>query len=470
MEEQVAPVLLYGTADLRIVYAFLLVSVGIAAYMVRKHIHQYRLEVFVLAFYLLTGNANELLTFSVPGVSAFQIQPDRFLFLFFSFFLVRKLLFSRENSLLKAGLTTPWFMAMLYLYVLMIFISQLSYVGDYGLAYVIVELTYPLNILVLIFSLKMIVSKEVIGVLGKMMILGAIFTSLVSIVQFGLDPMFMRVGDQRLAFGGTLRANGFFFNEYCNAYYILTALTWALVTVKKEVHRHLLIGLFSIAIFCTFQRMSWVILALILSLYFFSIAKISLDRILIAGLVAGCLFIGLFMTFQRKIMNSGLVKERLAEMPTGRLGYYSMVLDNIWKKPFLGYGGKNNELYYYSMLRITSSRARATGAEGDIHSGYFTSLFYYGLPALLFFSGFVFLALFYFGRLSSVHPIFAIPFLLGLLYALGNLTNTLLFFQYVSVLYAIHLGIGLGARQKLAGLHKRPAAAEFSPPMKLSTL
>lgn len=73
-------------------------------------------------------------------------------------------------------------------------------------------------------------------------------------------------------------------------------------------------------------------------------------------------------------------------------------------------------------------------------------MFYYGVPAFIFFTAFVLMALLYFGQLYRYHPFFAVPFLLGLLYVIGNLTNTLLFQQYMSIIYAIHLGLGLGFR------------------------
>ncbi|MEM6966788.1 MAG: hypothetical protein AAF573_18635, partial [Bacteroidota bacterium] len=102
--------------------------------------------------------------------------------------------------------------------------------------------------------------------------------------------------------------------------------------------------------------------------------------------------------------------------------------------------------YYYSMLRITLNRKRATGEEGDIHSGYYSTLFFYGLPGFVLFVTFVLLTLAYFARLTTHHLFFVIPFIIALLYTVGNLTNTLLFPKYLSVLFAIHIGIGMAAR------------------------
>ncbi|MCB0599345.1 MAG: hypothetical protein KDD28_35065, partial [Phaeodactylibacter sp.] len=103
------------------------------------------------------------------------------------------------------------------------------------------------------------------------------------------------------------------------------------------------------------------------------------------------------------------------------------------------------EVYYQSMLQITGQYNRASGQDGGIHSGYFSTLFYYGVPAFVFYVLFVTLAIFYFYRLTQYNIFFAIPFLIAVIYALGNLTNTLMY-SGIGVFYAIHLGMGLGAR------------------------
>ena len=88
-------------------------------------------------------------------------------------------------------------------------------------------------------------------------------------------------------------------------------------------------------------------------------------------------------------MNSSVVKDRLADTPGGRADYYSMVLDNIGEKPVFGYGNLKNEVYYTNLLRITYDRDRATATTGDLHSGYFSALFLYGVPGFVFFTLFV---------------------------------------------------------------------------------
>jgi hypothetical protein len=151
-------------------------------------------------------------------------------------------------------------------------------------------------------------------------------------------------------------------------------------------------------------------------------------------------------------MNSSLVKERLTEEVGSREGYYSMVLDNIGQKPLFGYGDRNNEVYYANMLRITRDRDRAYGITGGIHSTYFSVLFFHGILAFVVFTLFAILSVFYYLRQLNHNLYYVIPFLVSILYLVGSLTNTFLFLSYITVLYAIHIGIGMGINK----LEKEP--------------
>jgi hypothetical protein len=99
------------------------------------------------------------------------------------------------------------------------------------------------------------------------------------------------------------------------------------------------------------------------------------------------------------------------------------------------------------MLRITHDRDRATGITGDFHSGYFSTMFFYGLPAFLAFAGFILAAIIYFGGLIKSSLVFAIPFLVALLFGVGNLTNTFLLPEYLTLLFVMHMGIGQKLRE-----------------------
>ncbi|WP_262503236.1 O-antigen ligase family protein [Pricia antarctica] len=267
---------------------------------------------------------------------------------------------------------------------------------------------------------------------------------MVSLVQLSVDPYFLRIGDNRLAVGTLLRANGIFSAEYFNSYYLIIAIVWTLIIVKSNQWKISLITLYSLGVLSSFQRMSWLILILILLTYTVYIKKVDIGKLLLAGLSFVVILLSVSLFYYQDIMNSSLVKERLSEPINSREGYYTMVLDNIGKKPVFGYGNLENEVYYVNLLRITGDRDRATATTGDLHSGYFGALFLYGIPAAVFFTLFVVLSVLYYSKSVKEDMYFILPFLVSILYMIGNLTNTFLFLKYISLLFAIHIGIGKG--------------------------
>ncbi|MEL7343105.1 MAG: hypothetical protein AAGM67_21655, partial [Bacteroidota bacterium] len=105
--------------------------------------------------------------------------------------------------------------------------------------------------------------------------------------------------------------------------------------------------------------------------------------------------------------------------------------------------------------------ARATGEEGSIHNGYLSNMFYYGIPAFLFFILMIFSAMRFYLRLARVHYIYAIPFLFGFVYMMANLTNSFLPHKYVALLFSIQLAIFGGVLQNR--LFPLPSSQSASP-------
>ena len=425
-------------------YIFFVVALALTIYLITKSKTKYKFELFFLSFFLITGNTNDILTIKIPGFSFFELQPERLLFFMLSFFIARKMWSSGGRLELSVNKKVPWFIVVIFVYVIWLILSQIVNISDVGVVDVLKNSLDAIAFLVILIAIGLMADKPSYDLIGKSIIIGAVFSSLVSFLQIAVDPYFLRIGDDRLAFGSILRANGIFATEYFNSYYLIIAITWVLISLKNKTLKISLILLFSLGVLSSFQRMSWLILVLVLVTYSVYIKRIAIEKLLLGGLAFLALFLSLSIFFYQDIMNSTLVKERLSERVDGREGYYAMVIDNISKRPVFGYGDLQNEVYYTNMLRITGNRKRATGEEGDLHSGYFSSLFLYGIPALVFFIVFVLLSVLYYSRAFNHNMYFVIPFLVSILYLVGNLTNTFLFLKYISLLYALHIGIGIG--------------------------
>lgn len=434
--------------DLALINAYFVVALFIALYFTYKSQVEHKFELLVISFFLLTGEYANMLTFSIPGLSFFEIQPERFLLLTFGFFIVRSMAYPDTVKQTKIR-TSPWvqplFLVTLVIAIVTVVVVLFVHVNALGLSEAIVQSLKPINVLILVYSFYLLSNERMIATIGKIMIVAATVSSFICLIQTGVDTMFMRIGEQRGAFGDVLRATGIFRSERINAYFIIMAMAWTLITMKNSRLKYILTSLMVAGVICTFHRMSWLVMSFVLFLYFVKIKKVGADRLVFAGLIGITLILSVYTFYFQDIMQSSLVQERLTDHVDGRKGYYDMVIDHIGDQPVFGYGGKNNEVYYQSMLQITGQFNRATGQDGGIHSGYFSTLFYFGVPAFVFYVLFVVLSILYFYHLTRYNIFFAIPFMVSVIYALGNLTNTLLYSD-IGILYAIHIGMGLGAR------------------------
>ncbi len=425
-------------------YIYFAFAVIAAFYLTYKSNSKYKFELFFISFYFLTGNINELLTIKIPGFSFFEIQPIRFIYLLLAVFMIRKTMFSRKKLNLTLNKKVPWFVVFLYAFCALLILSVTFNITHIGISKGLKTILDTLAFLVLLESLRKMADKPSYDLIGKSIMIAAVVTSLVSLIQISVDPYFLRIGHARPAFGNFLRSNGIFSTEYYNSYYLIIAITWTLVTVKKNLLKITFVLLFSLGVLSTFQRMSWLILALVIVTYLVFIKKAAIEKMLLIGLTGLALVLSLSIFYYQDVMNSTVVKERLSDSVDGRKGYYSMVIDNIGDKPLFGYGDFNHEVYYVNMLRITSSRDRAEGITGGLHSSYFAALFRYGFPTFVCFVLFVVLSVFYYSKSFKSNLYFVIPFLVSILYMVGGLTNSFLFLSYISILYAVHIGIGMG--------------------------
>jgi len=327
-------------------YAYLVLAALISFVLVIKSKSKYKIELFFLAFYLLSGNINDLTVIVIPGFSLFEIQPKRFIYLMLLFFIFRKLVFSKKK--VQYDFKMPWFQVALYGYIalqtLSIFVnafpSELKTVLD------------AVAFLIIMFGLKLIADKPSYDLIGKSIIICAVLSSIVAILQIGVDPYFLRIGDNRAAFGQVLRSNGIFRAEYYHSYLLIIAITWTLTTIRKNWLKVSLVCLFSLGVFVTFHRMSWVILVLLLLTYFIYIQRVAIQKLLVFAMLGIALLLSLSIFFYQDIMNSTLVKERLTDTSGGRDGYRDLVLNNIDERPILGFGNFDHDFFYRQIILL----------------------------------------------------------------------------------------------------------------------
>lgn len=437
----------WSGADYVLLYAYFGAAALFCLYLVFKAKVAYKAEIFVLAFYLMTGNLNRLLT---VNLGFFEITPERFLFLTLAFLVIRQIFFTNHRRPFDTEGKLPWFMIMLIGYLLLFSCSQFANVSTLGPTKVVDNIIDTSIFLLLILSLQTIGNQKVYDIFGKVFICVGVITTCVGIIQLlGPDPYFMKAGSPRDAFGDIFRSSGIFAEEHHHSYFLLTAIIWTLIRMKNELLKLVLVSFFILGIFISFHRMSYVLLSLVLLVYFLKLRRLPITHLVLSSLLGMAGILILALLFYRSVMDTTFAQERLTDGPGGRLGYYSMVLNSIGGSPIFGYGGKKNAVYYEYMLEITRNHERAAGTTGGVHNGYLASMFYSGIPASVCFGAFALLTIFYFARLSNYDVFFAIPMLFGICFLVGNMTNSILLPRYIALLYGLQIGLGMNARYQL---------------------
>ena len=428
--------------------AFLGFTFLVCIWLLYKNQPDNKLLVFQLAYFLITGNLDNLLTIVLPGFSLFELQPDRLIFLFYTAYLILLYVSPATRPIFKRFREVPWFEIIMILYVIVTIISQSTHMQHLGMGVYIRNLTYLLSVLVIYWFLKFTANVRMLKVIFWAILIGGMLTSIVAILQLIWDPMFLRLGDTREAFGSTIRSNGVFTTEYFHSYFVITAISWTLLLVRRDPVKLVLVGVMLVGIFCSFQRMSWLVSFLVIANYLLFVRKVGVQFYWFTGLAGVTAIVLVLFLFSDKIFSSDLVKERVATDAGGRAGYYDMVLNNYQDKPWFGFGDKKNPVYFQSMLKITGgSLERARGETGSVHNTYLENLFIYGIPSFVLFIMLVLSSVWYFARHIRYSQVFAVPLFVCLLFMVANLTNTFTFGGYVATLYIIHLGLGMGLKR-----------------------
>jgi O-antigen ligase len=219
-----------------------------------------------------------------------------------------------------------------------------------------------------------------------------------ALVQFFIDPEFFRVSAQRIAYGEIYRANGFFPGEYEQGIFLSCMAALVVYSVRNWFSRLLLLAIFSLGVFVTMHRGSWIIFAIVviyMSLLAIRNPSDSQKRVVLLASVFGIaalLFAGTFMTKSPLDVSSDFVHDRfLTDTLSIRVNLLDFGMYVIRHNPF-GVGDYQAEEYW--QLYYQYGMRYHMGAPLVIHNGYLAAAAKYGIV------GGVFFVLFLIGTLS----------------------------------------------------------------------
>ena len=317
---------------------------------------------------------------------------------------------------------------------------------------IIVNSTQILAFLAVYLVIKRTADEEMIKTLINALIIVCIFSSMIGIFQFLVNPLFFKLASGRDAFYGVIRSTGIYRYEYTQSYFLITGIILVLFTVRSKLLKYTLIGLFLFGIISTFHRMSWISIILLFALYLIGIKKkIVWKTVTVGSVLIVFIFLGSSIFFQdNKIKSSSFVQDRLlSDTLTNRIELYKITLKTIPQSWIVGFGSKNSNVYYHAMLQAGMPENWAMGEAGGIHNLYLNILFFKGIPSMILFLLFIIFAFRYFERLGKIRHIFYfIPLLELVKYTISNMSNSFPLSDELGLLLAILLGTGVAVYQK----------------------
>jgi len=402
---------------------------------------------FIFLFWLLASpTLTTQFKLYIPGVP-FDLRINRILFFALAGFLFYALL--RDYPANWRSNKLYFYEKTLFVYLGLVFLSLI-----YNQSNIEFKTIFSVTWEILTFILVYFISKRYIrqGVYNKLLkaiLILAVITSIISIIQFFISNDLYRISPEqtRMAFGGKLRSTGVFQNEYEQGYFLILAIFVLLSTPRFKLRLPLL-GVFVLGVVLAFHRVDMVILAIVFLLYFLWF-KPKFFMLFFSGLLlAGSFLGGMYVVYEDSILKSSVVKERLSQDSGGRLNQFSSVIDKMPDKP-LGYGAYKNTEYVQLMIRA-GSYISYVDDDGEwhkqpltVHNGYLAVGTKYGPVTMLVFIAFMLSLLIQFKKLSlKQNPRTFIPFIMIMIWALANMTNGI---EHFRAHFVLLLGILCGS-------------------------
>ncbi len=443
-------------------YVYLFLSLGITIYLLRKHRPHHTLVSLMVCFWIFVSDLANTPEFiiKIPG-APFELQPLRTLLLtFLGFLFIKRVLDKyRKGKQSDEAITSvkPSYEAYLEAYVVILLIVYVVHYSLLGPAEFVVLVSAVLSFYVIYVTVKKTADPAMIRMIRDAVILVAVISSLVAVVQLLVDSSFLRVNPtfSRPAFGGVLRSTGVFRDDYMHAYVVIVGLIWALFTVNNGIKKVVIISIMLIGILFGFMRMGYVVIFVVLTHYFYFMYRGNPQLkilLVVASVILAVVSIGWVVT--SGIMESTVAQERMLDEGTAEIRgkLYGQAIESSIKSfsSFLiGYGTSEHPEYYEAMFKVTQSNRWATGEAGGWHNLYLETLFFHGIIATVVLIIFLLLATAYFYKLGvREEETMLIPFYCLLSFVIANLSLSLPVYSNFGILIGITCAVALSQRKR----------------------
>ena len=442
-------------------YAYLIISLVITLYLVRKHQPKNVLVAFLVCFWIFIADVANTPEFiiKIPG-APFELQPLRTLLLACLGVLTINTLLNKyreRKQTEKIASVRPHYEIYLELCIVILLITDVVHYPLLGSAQFVILVLATLVFLVVYFTVKKTADTGMVRVMRDAIITVAVISSVVAMYQLLIDGSFLRVLPtfRRPAFGGLLRSTGVFRDDYMHSYAVIIGLIWTIFTVPNGVKKTIMVGIMLIGILFAFMRMGYVVTFVFFAHYFYFMYKGNFQLkalIVVVGIIGVVLGFGWVIT--SGIMESSVAQERMLDEGTAEIRgkLYAQAVESSLKstKSFLfGYGSVDSPEYYDAMYKVTGQHQWATGETGGWHNLYLEILFFHGIGAALAFVLFLYQSARYFYRMGTrENRLMLIPFYCVIVFIIANLSLALPIYSNFGMLVGITFALALSQRKK----------------------
>lgn len=451
-------------------YIYVITMLPLALYLTFQSETKYKFVTFVIVYWLLAGPTLNTELFIVNIESwYFDIQPARFIFIVFTVYLIalwgthrRKRIREngRDNEEIPNAVGNPAFEKFLYIFLALYLLVNIIHTRDVlTMREIAASYTNLLVFPVIYLVLKKTADSGMIKTVFRALLIVCILSGIVGIYQFLVDPYFLRIGAEFLAFGTSLRANGIYRAEYLQGSFLLLGIIVALITIHSKIGKVFLIPLFLIAIVLTFHRATWIITLLVFTLYLIKVKKMKVWQLTIIG-VFMIIFVYIVLDINPSILarfaDNPIVIDRLtSDTMKDRMALYNMVFHHIPQYFLFGVGSTESDIYFHGVLQAGGSLEVALGERGGIHNLYFLMAFFHGTPTALIFTIFLISSFIYFWqKMSHEGKYYFIVTTILLIYIMQNLVNMFYLYHDFGLLLAIFLGVSIAVHQRKINLDR----------------
>lgn len=411
---------------------------------------------------------NAQYTIVIPGL-AFVLPLNRILLLAMLAYLLWSLGSSQAITKVRANTyKRPSFEKYLYVYLALIIIGVAINFAVIGPKQAIaVPLEVITFIVVYVATKRYMTERALNSILDAVIILG-IVAAFIAIVQVAIEPMFMRTGEARGAFGDVFRASGMFQSEYDFGYFQNLAMMVMLVRYQGKSRLYVGVPLLILSVFLTFHRMNYIITFMCFASYlvFFRKGKKFNFPMLLLMILVPFVLVTTVEIYQSQGGHSRFLEDRMeAKTVAGRFNQYEIVWEAIKEHP-LGLGNYENPIYYnlmnkYNMMQWIPDKYGVTHPEPlAVHNGYLDAGIRYGALGMLTFAALVISMLVYFMKRISPQFLYSvIPFYAVFIYVLANFSNGIsTFYVHYVILLAMICGSFVARYRSEAGKKEQSPA------------